>query len=85
VEVTDQDVEVSYRLAREYKGSDPVVQRRCRRLLSGSEEEALGRLRDFIRRERIRVALIERARPLRDVARVVIHLEAPPVSNADSG
>lgn len=73
--VGNEEVERSYRLARDYPVDDPRLQRRVHRLLAGSEAEGRDRIRQFVWREMCRVKLFERAIPLREQAHVVTHLD----------
>lgn len=80
VVVSDEEVDRSFRLARDYPVRDPRLQRRVQRLLAGSEQEGRERIRTFVREEKCRVELLQRAIPLRHAAQVVVYLEEPQTS-----
>jgi len=75
--ITEAESQASLQFARTYAGDDPRTKRRCERLLGANEKEARERLLDFNRRERMRLAILHRAIPLRETTKVVRHLAVP--------
>ena len=75
--VSSQEVDRSYRLARDFPVEDPRLQRRVQRLLAGSESEGRQRIREFVWQEKCRVELLQRALPLRQEVEVDVSLPAP--------
>ncbi len=75
-QVSDRDAETSYQLARRYPGGNVMLERRTRRLLAGSEAEGRARVRDWVRREHVRLELWKIVEPVRK--ETTIEIVSPP-------
>ncbi len=77
VTVPDEEFDRAYESAKAYDGADPILARRTKRLLAGSETEARARIRDAVIRDRKHMAIRRFTLALRKQAHIELKLAKP--------